>query len=67
VNAQGVVGAWTLSAECTPARQPGYEDAHGVCRQLWGIPLPHSMLLLVVRRCDCNCHDTADMGMRWCS
>jgi len=46
----------TLSAECTLAQQPGYEDLHGECRQITDVPLPHSNGLLLIRRCGCGCH-----------
>ncbi|MFI6658979.1 hypothetical protein ACIBL8_26020 [Streptomyces sp. NPDC050523] len=63
MNAQGTMDAWALSAECALARQSGYEDVHGACRQLRDVPLPHSRLLLE-RRCDCDCHHSAEMGKR---
>ncbi|MFI5799285.1 hypothetical protein [Streptomyces sp. NPDC051677] len=46
----------TLSAECTLARTPGYEDVHAWCRQLDDVPLPHSTRVLLVHRCRCSCH-----------
>ncbi|MEH0576948.1 MULTISPECIES: hypothetical protein [Streptomyces] len=48
--------AETLSAECTLARRPGYEDLHARCRQLKDVPLPHSTKVLLVHRCRCSCH-----------
>lgn len=46
----------TLSAECTVAKQPGYEDLHSECRQTKDVPLPHGGGLLLARRCGCTCH-----------
>ncbi|MBZ9642359.1 hypothetical protein [Streptomyces sp. PSKA30] len=49
-----------LSAECTLARQPGYMDLHGECRQAKDVPLPHSHGILLARRCGCTCHGGGD-------
>lgn len=47
----------TMSAECAlAARGPGYESLHVACRQTKDIPLPHSLGVLLVRRCTCLCH-----------
>ncbi|NUP24488.1 MAG: hypothetical protein HOZ81_52240 [Streptomyces sp.] len=46
----------TLSAECTLATKPGYEDLHHQCRQITDVPLPHSNGLLLIRRCGYGCH-----------
>ncbi|MFC8514620.1 hypothetical protein [Streptomyces sp. NPDC057257] len=46
----------TLSAECTLATRPGYEDLHHECRQITDVPLPHSNGLLLIKRCGCLCH-----------
>ncbi len=57
------VGTQTLSAECTPAKQRGYEDLHGECRQTGDdVPLPYSYGLLLVRRCGCACHREHDVA-----
>lgn len=45
-----------LSAECTLARQQGYKDVHRECTQTKDVPLPHSLGVLLVRRCGCSCH-----------
>ena len=52
-----------LSAECTLATQPGYEDLHEQCRQTRDIPLPHSYGLLLVPRCRCGCHAAGRAGL----
>ncbi|MGW0878297.1 hypothetical protein [Streptomyces sp. NPDC002671] len=46
----------TLSAECTLAKQPDYEDLHRECRQITDVELPHSNGLLLIKRCGCECH-----------
>ncbi|MFJ9560984.1 hypothetical protein ACIRQQ_13200 [Streptomyces fuscichromogenes] len=46
----------TLSAECTLAQRPEYEDLHDQCRQITDVPLPHSNGLLLIKRCGCGCH-----------
>ncbi len=57
------VGTQTLSAECTLAKQRGYEDLHGECRQTGDdVPLPYSYGLLLVRRCGCVCHREHDVA-----
>ncbi|WP_230885442.1 hypothetical protein [Streptomyces spinoverrucosus] len=48
-----------LSAECTLAKRPGYQDLHGECRQTRDIPLPHATRVLLQRRCGCACHPWA--------
>jgi hypothetical protein len=45
-----------LSVECKLARQPDYEDVHGMCRQTQDVPLPHFRGVLLARRCGCGCH-----------
>ncbi len=47
-----------MSAECTVAQRPEYEELHATCRQTNDVPLPHSSGLLLVRRCPCACHTT---------
>lgn len=46
----------TMSAECALAQRPGYEDLHRECRRTEDVPLPHSVGILLVRRCGCPCH-----------
>lgn len=45
-----------LSAECTLAARPGYNDVHEQCRQTKDVPLPHGDGILLARRCGCLCH-----------
>lgn len=45
-----------MSAECTLATQPGYEDLHNECKQTKDVPLIHGGGLLLVHRCGCACH-----------
>lgn len=56
MSAQPKTDEMTLSAECTLAKRPGYEDLHDECRQTKDIPLPHGGGLLLQRRCGCLCH-----------
>ncbi|MFF3410658.1 hypothetical protein ACFYW8_31505 [Streptomyces sp. NPDC002742] len=49
-------GEVTLSAECTLAKRPGYDDLHRECRQITDVPMPHSNGLLLIKRCGCGCH-----------
>ncbi|AVH61134.1 hypothetical protein C4B68_12050 [Streptomyces dengpaensis] len=48
------------SAECTVATRPGYEDLHEECRRTADVPLPHTVGVLLVRRCPCSCHTPGD-------
>ncbi|MGW0823559.1 hypothetical protein [Streptomyces sp. NPDC002845] len=52
----GAMDAASLSVECTVTQEPGYEYLHRECRQTEDVPLPHSMGLLLARRCGCACH-----------
>ncbi|WP_225321106.1 hypothetical protein [Streptomyces luteolifulvus] len=45
-----------LSAECTLARQPGYQDLHRACTQTKHVPLLHALDVLLIRHCGCSCH-----------
>lgn len=47
-----------LSAECTLATRPEYNDVHGLCQQTEDVPLPHGGEILLARRCGCLCHAT---------
>jgi hypothetical protein len=47
----------TLSAECTVARQAGYESLHKRCKSERNISLPYSTGVLLVKACTCRCHD----------
>jgi hypothetical protein len=46
----------TLSAECTLAQRPDYEDLHRECRQITDVELPHSHGIPLIKRCGCGCH-----------
>ncbi|MFG2022150.1 hypothetical protein [Streptomyces sp. NPDC048825] len=52
----------TLSAECTLAQRPDYAHLHTSCRQTEDVPLPHSVGVLLVRRCGCPCHHWSQAG-----
>lgn len=47
-----------LSAECTLAARPGYNDVHRLCQQTKDVPLPHGGGILLALRCGCPCHAT---------
>ncbi|WP_167828893.1 hypothetical protein [Streptomyces sp. MZ04] len=47
-----------LSAACTLAERPGYKALHRECTQTEDVPLPHSVGILLMRRCGCTCHSS---------
>jgi hypothetical protein len=53
-----------LSAECALAKRPDYTELHRECRQTRDVSLPHSMGLLLQRRCVCSCHRQRQGGAR---
>lgn len=57
MSAPTAVNTSSTSAECTLAERPGYGDLHDQCRKTEDVPLPWSKGVLLVRRCDCRCHE----------
>ncbi|MFI2431351.1 hypothetical protein [Streptomyces sp. NPDC018693] len=60
MSAPNAVDASRLSAECTVAREDGFEDLHARCRRTEDVPLPHGRGLVLVPRCPCPCHTPAE-------
>ncbi|MFD3581223.1 hypothetical protein [Streptomyces sp. NPDC058683] len=52
----------TMSAECAPAQRRGYSAWHEKCSQTQDIPLPHSLGILLIRRCTCPHHHCTPAG-----